>query len=550
MHPLSVRVGIHLGDVLREGDDILGDAVNIASRIEPLAEPGGVCLSEQVATQVRNKVPYQLEDLGRKSLKGVQDPVGVTRVVMPWTASETSAKGPAVPRLAVLPFSNISPDPRDEYFADGLTEELITILSQLQNLQVIARTSVIQYKSAPKPIPQIGAELGVTAILEGSVRKSDDQLRITVQLIDVGSQAHTWANTYDRKLDDIFSIQTEVAKRIAKALKVKLRKAEESRLDERPKVRPDSYLAYLRGRNLMGSSFEEGVLEEARTQFQLAVSLDPRNAAAYSGLADTTNLIGLFHHPDAREGWMRESRTLAEKALELDPDLAEAHSSLALILYNDLKWAAAEREFEKAIALRPSYSNARMYYAQMLMEEVRPDEALRESALAGESDPQSVTGLAIHTQFLVAVRRMEAAWTCLERLQEIDRAGRGYFPTLAYYHLAKRDLQQARQALDRADQVAPGLAWLQSIFWHVRSGELNRARSLLEQVTARPKRERSYELAEAHALLGDLEGCFRLLDQAASERIAAFQFLRNDPDFEPVRRDPRFNDILRKFDLS
>ena len=182
--PLQLRVGIHLGDVQQRGTDIFGDAVNIASRIEPLAEPGGVCLSDPVYVQVRNKVPYQLEKLGPKSLKGVREPIDVYRIVLPWAKEEAPAPGPSPPRLAVLPLVNISPDPRDDYFAAPLTEELITVLSQIRGLRVISRTSVNQNKGTTKPLALIGSELGADSVLEGSVRKAGDRLRIAVQLID------------------------------------------------------------------------------------------------------------------------------------------------------------------------------------------------------------------------------------------------------------------------------------------------------------------------------------------------------------------------------
>jgi adenylate cyclase len=250
---IDLRIGIHLGDVEQHGGDIFGDAVNIASRIEAIAEPGGICLSSAVYEQVRNKIPDTLVKLPPRSMKGVQRPMDLYRVVLPWTVREPLSASPGPARLAVLPFSNISPDPSDEYFADGLTEELITVLSQLKELRVIARTSVMPYKSTSKGIAQIGAELGVATVLEGSVRKAGDQLRITVQLIDVATQEHTWANTFDRKLDKIFAVQSEIAKLIAKQLKVNVRAAEQARLEARPPIRPDSYLAYLKGRSLMRS---------------------------------------------------------------------------------------------------------------------------------------------------------------------------------------------------------------------------------------------------------------------------------------------------------
>jgi adenylate cyclase len=246
--PLRLRIGIHLGDVEVRGTDIVGDSVNVASRIESLAEPGGICVTEPVFGQVHNKVALRLEKIGPAALKGVQFPVSVYRVALPREGDGDVPPSGVSPGLAVLPFSNISPDPNDAYFADGLTEELITVLSQMGGLRVIARTSVASYKSTTKGVAQIGSELRVSSLLEGSVRKAGTRLRVTAQLIDVGSEGHLWAKSYDRELDDIFAVQSELAHEVAEALKVELRASESARMEHRPSVRTDSYLAYLKGR--------------------------------------------------------------------------------------------------------------------------------------------------------------------------------------------------------------------------------------------------------------------------------------------------------------
>ncbi len=217
---IHLRVGIHLGDVVESAGDVSGDAVNVASRIEALAEDGGVCFTRQVYDHVQNKFELSSTNLGYKPLKNVSTPIEVYKMVMPWAEKQViTVQRADSRRIAVLPFTNISPDPNDEYLADGMTEEMITKLSEVSDLKVIARTSIMNYKGKEKGVSQIGKELAVGSIVEGSVRKAGNKIRVTVQLIDAGSEEHLWASNYDRQLDDIFVIQDEVATKVAASLK-------------------------------------------------------------------------------------------------------------------------------------------------------------------------------------------------------------------------------------------------------------------------------------------------------------------------------------------
>jgi len=548
--PFNIRVGIHLGDIQRQGTDILGDAVNIASRVGPLAEPGGVCLSAQVFDQVHNKVAFQLEKLGPKNLKGVREPIDIYRVVLPWVVAGVAVEGPSPPRLAVLPLSNISPDPTDEYFADGLTEELITVLSQIEGLRVIARTSINQYKSTTKSVAQIGAELGVSSVLEGSVRKVGDQIRIAVQLIAVGSQEHVWANSYDRTLDNVFAIQTDVAKRVAKVLKVKLRKTEETRLEKRPTVRSESYLAYLRGRALLSDRSEQ-ILRAAKKEFELAASLDTRNAAAYSGLADVTHILGEVYQGSSWVDWDRDCRALVARALELDPDLADAHNSLAALLGHAYDYAAAEKEFHLALSLNPSYALAHHWYALILEDQARTNEALRQLALAEESDPHSSVVLSNQALILIWHRRLDEARIPIERLGGLDRTGTRNHWLFARYYGAQSDFRRALQEIDLANEREPGEWWPTYIWIYARSGETDKARKLLQEMVGKPaKVAPPGDLAWSHAALGDLDECFHLLETALENHQFYPRVWRTDPALEPVRKDPRFVQLLKRINLA
>jgi adenylate cyclase len=550
---LELRIGVHLGDVEQRGRDIFGDAVNVASRITPCAVPGGVCISGPVFDQVRNKIPNRLEKLDPKQLKNVKFPIDLYSVALPWAASrQAPAESPGATRLAVLPFANISPDAHDEYFADGLTEELITVLSQLTELRVIARTSVSQYKSTSKSIAQIGAELGVSSVLEGSVRKAGNQLRVTVQLIDVDTQAHLWAKTYDRELDNVFSVQMEIAKLVAKNLKVNVAGAEQSRLDARTDVRPDSYIAYLKGRALLHSELPDS-LEAAKAQFELAISLDPMHAAAHSGLADVLQLAGWWRAGVSRRKWAETARRLAARAIELDPNIAEAHGSLALIRWENFEWKAAEEAFRLALLLNPSYSLAHVWYAAFLEDEGRPDEALRETALAERADPLSPGNLFRVAELLIWIGRPDEALAKIHKLGQLEPSSPAYHFLLSRFHLARSEVDLSRKDLLRAVELEPDVrgkaayrAW-----YYVQSGKRAQLKELLRQEEALPESlPVRWVFAAMYAELGDLDECFRLLETARKNHLIYLAPFRLSPRLAHVRRDPRFRMLLKSMHLG
>lgn len=550
--PIHLRIGIHLGDVEPRETDIFGDAVNIASRIEPLASPGGVCISGEVFSQVRNKIPNKLEKLPPTRLKGLQASLDIYRVVMPWTTQGTPSEGPGPTGIAVLPFTNISPDPNDEYFADGLTEELITVLSQLRELRVISRTSVMLYKATPKSASQIGVELGVVSILEGSVRKAGSRLRVTAQLIDARSDRHLWAKTYERQLDDVFAVQAEIAKMVAEALQVELRPAEEARLEARPAVRPDSYLAYLKGRSLMHQQ-EETSFKAAKEQFDLAISLDRQNAAAYSGLSDVVRLVGASYLGMSPNEADETGRRLAERAIELDPNLAEAHASMAATLWLSHDFAGGEEGFKRAISLNPSYSQAHHWYAELLSWQARIDEALVEWALAEGSDPLSPFNLSHHAQLLIWLGRYDEAFAKIQKLGELQPDGLEYHGDLCLYYRVRSEIEPLLKELRRVEELQsePVQKREARAEYYAFSGEQEKCRVFLrEEATSPEPGLPPYSLAWFSALLGDLDECFRWLERAFETPPLPFHALRFDPLFEQVRRDPRFPLLLKKANLA
>src|SRR5256712_4759856 len=246
---ITIRIGLHLGDVVESQGDISGDAVNIASRVQSLAEGGGICVTRQVYDQVQNKFELPLKSLGSRSLKNVKAQLEVYKMVLPWENQQKSTAAQLdTSRVAVLPFANMSPDSSDSYFADGITEEIISTLSGVSGLNVISRTSVMGYKGTTKRVKEIGGELEVGSVLEGSFRKAGNRIRVTAQLIDVRDDRHVWAHSYDRNLDDVFGVQTDIAKQVSDALRVKILAPEIDRIDRKPTESATAYALYLRRR--------------------------------------------------------------------------------------------------------------------------------------------------------------------------------------------------------------------------------------------------------------------------------------------------------------
>jgi len=557
--PLLLRIGIHVGDVEEVDGDILGDTVNVASRIVPLALPGGVCLSEQIAEQIRDKLPYRVERLAPKRLKGVREPVVAYRVVLPGTEREPSAEGTPLPRLAVLPLANISPDAKDEYFADGLTEELISVLSHIRGLRVIARTSVAQYKGTEKPIAQIGAELGVTSVLEGSVRKSGDQLRISVQLIDARTEEHRWAQSYDRKLENIFAIQAEVAEQTANALELEMMGSDRNAVRGRPTSDIAAYDLYLRGIQA-ARRFSPGVAQrlnsgrDATEYFEEAIRRDPQFSAAYSSLANHLLAIGGVTQ-EGREAFSK-ARHYVDRALAIDPSSSEAHTARGnLLMQVDFDWPGAEAELRKALDLNPNNSMAHFWYRSLLTVLQRYSEAKDQLDAGFELDPlwflakrQGVTLYALSGDWDEAVRLAEGL---VENVQGDPHNEMESLSLLAWvYAYVGRPLDAQR--VDRQTRVPsdPYSRLTHAVFraW------LGKRRGVSECLAAWERRAKAeyrspLPVVQAYAQLGKTEQALSRLEQdirkGESYLWASYQL----PYFDPIRDHPRFVAALERFHL-
>jgi adenylate cyclase len=394
---IEFRIGINLGDVIVEDGDIYGDGVNVAARLEGIAEPGAVYISRTVRDFVDGTAEIVLEDLGERQLKNIARPVQVFRIAGPTPVAGAAPASPAVPHkpsIAVLPFMNMSGDAEQEYFSDGITEDLITDLSKISALFVIARNSSFAYKGRSVKVQEIGRDLGVRFVLEGSTRKAGNRVRITAQLIDAGSGGHVWAERFDRELTDIFAAQDEVVEKIVGALAVKLTQNEAQRLHRRATANVEAYETWLRARELLSGSTRDSVLR-AKSMYRRAIEIDPNFAAPHAGLA----LAALSEYvsdwaADPAQA-LDETERWARRAVELNDQEPVSHMALGSVLLWRRDHAGALAEFRRMIELDPNFAQGHSATGLALMYAGRAEEALEAFALAMRLDPH-YPGIVLH----------------------------------------------------------------------------------------------------------------------------------------------------------
>ncbi len=459
---------------------------------------------------------------------------------------------PPVHSIAVLPLKNLSGNPADEYFADGMTDELITNLAKISALRVTSYTSVSKYKITSKPLPQIAQELQVDGIVEGSVLRSGDQIRITAQLIYAPRDQHLWAEEYQRYVRDVLYLQREVARDVAEQVRVTLTPNERKRLATAGAVDPAAYESYLRGRSFWNQRSEASLLK-AIDQFHKAIEVDPGYAPAYSGLADCYTTLGYLSYLDPFDAFPR-ARDAAGKALELDPSLAEAHTSLAYYnLYHAWNWTEAENEFKKAIELNPNYATAHDWYSYYLTAMGRFDEALKEVSRAHELDPLSVTistdigfNHYYHRSYDEAINQLRATLVISPKFPVAHLwLGRAYEQKKMY--------SEAIDEFNKTDAALPGWVVTIAAIGHAygewgHQAEAKQVLMRLNQV-AREKYVTPYGVALVYAGLDDKDQAFAWLNKAIAGRSHWLVWLNLDPRFDRLRSDPRFDELKKRVGL-
>ena len=520
---IEFRIGVNLGDVIVDDDDIYGDGVNVAARLESVAKPGGVAVSSAVRDNIGNKLDLVFEDMGDQDLKNIEFPVRAFNVVIAQAAAKKGGEVETAeadkPSIAVLPFNNMSGDPEQEYFSDGITEDIITDLSKVSGLFVIGRNTSFTFKGKSVQIPEVAAQLGVKFVLEGSVRKAGQRVRVTGQLIDGVSGGHIWADRFDRDLTDIFAIQDEITQTIVDALKIKLLPKEKKAIAQAPTANVEAYTYYLKGRQFFHNSTRV-LLGLSRQMFSKATELDPDYARAYAGIAICdARLVNWYRVEIPTEKIL----AIADKAISLDPSLAEAHAARGIALGNDGQHAEAVDAFSRALALDPNNFDANYLFARYCVTQSDLERSVPLFERAAELQPDDWQSPLLVAPVLHTLGRPEDC-TRYSRLG-IKRAEEA----MLLHPENSRPLQLG----------APNLA---------RLGETERAKEWLERALFLDPDEPivAYNAACTYAQLGDIEAAFAALDKWMPNRGMEMElWLDTDADLDPLRNDPRFTTLVQ-----
>jgi TolB-like protein/tetratricopeptide (TPR) repeat protein len=465
--------------------------------------------------------------------------------------SENTAQ-PKIRSLAVLPMKNLSGDQTQEYLGDGMTEALIARLSGMHDLRVISRTSVMQFKNSQLSVPQIARLLHVDAVVEGSVMREDNRIRVTAQLIRGSTDEHFWSETYDREFGDVFAVQSELARSIAQKVQVTVTGAEHARLTAARPVAPEVYESYLKGRFAFNQSNSRAAVEESIAYFERAVKMDPTFAPAYVGLAAASNSLGTVFIGASPDEMRPKVISAARKALELDPDLAEAHVLLARVLQEQWHWADAEAEYRRALELNPNDADAHAGLALWLLCRGRTDEAVAWAQRGRELDPLAVSGDFI-AWILFQSHRYDEAIRELHSVLAVHPDHAFALLTLGFTLVANNQPADAIPVLEKAISVSHRSPAATGVLIRAYShaGRRKDALRLLEELHQR--RKAGYVPAgafvNAYLGLGENDQAFVWLEQAYKEQSNILQFLKVHPYFDPIRGDPRFADLVRRTGL-
>jgi adenylate cyclase len=544
-HPqIRVRMGVHSGPVNQVTDvndrvNVAGVGINFAQRVMDCGDAGHILLSKRVADDLAQDRLWQplLHELGEIEVKhGVK--LGIvnlynTEVGNPHPPRGLSSQGvpgkeafalpvPDVPEksIAVLAFVNMSNDPENEFFSDGIAEEIINALTKIKALRVAARTSSFAFKGKNEDIGEVGRKLKVNTVLEGSVRKAGDRLRVTAQLINVADGYHLWSERYDRQLEDVFAIQDEIADNIVRALRVVLGEDEKRALEKTPTDNVQAYEYYLRGRQVV-TQLRRSPLQYARRMFDRAIELDPNFARAYAGVADCCSFLYMYW--DSSHANLEGADTSSQRALELDPSSAEAHTSRGVALNLRKDYGAARREFETALKLDPKLFEAHYFYARACLTEGKFEEAILHYRNAWQARPEDYQAIFLSSDALARLGRDD---------EVLEAARLGIKLADAHLELNPDDAR----------------AWYLSGGALMRLGKVDEALERTRRAYAIDPEDAGvlYNVAANYALAGKPDEAINYLEKAIRNGFGQRSWLENDSALDPIRNDPRFQHLLRK----
>ena len=549
---LRLHIGIHSSEVVMQAGEVSGDGVNIAARICALSDGDAPFVSAEVHQAVRNQPHLEATPLGDRELKNVGRPVAVFRMrgeagapSPDPTSTAAPARGP-IKSLAVLPLENLSGDPSQEYFADGMTEALIGDLAQIGSLRVISRTSIMQYKGARRPLPEIARELNVEGIIEGTVLRAGERVRITAQLIRASTDEHIWAERYDRDLTDVLALQSEVAEAVAREVEAKLTPRERVRLANVPVISPEAHDAYLKGRErLEAGKFSEEGLRSAIEYFLEAIASDPSYARAHAALGQCYFYLGQPVGAAPHRWALQEARASALRALELDDDVAEAHEVLSAVKFNhERDYPGAEREGLRAIALDPGCCQL---FAIFLAARGRHEEARVYCMRAAESDPLSLGVKTIRAECFFYARQHDRAIEACARVLDIDPGNQRAHRLLRWAHELLGQYEEAIVAYREGEQLSSDeTARLEKAFAGAgASGYWQFQLERLQESFARTGIGLG-KIAKAHLGLGQTEAALDRLEEAYEVGDSQLTVLKVHPHWDPLRAEPRFIGLLEK----
>jgi adenylate cyclase len=563
---MQFRVGINIGDVIHDEVRIYGDGINIAARLEGIAQPGGICVSAKVREEVLDKLELKLVDFGEHMLKNIARPVHVYAVHLagaaaPELAAPVAPPAPVdnTPSIAVMPFVNMSHDEEFGYFATGVAEEMLNMLAKIPGLRVASRTSAFSFKGKDVDIPTLARSLKVAHVLEGSVRKSGKRVRIVAQLIQASTDSNVWAETYDRDMEDVFAVQDDIAQCVVKELRqtlgldgraaadAELIKAEVAAATKGRSKNVDAYNLYLEGHEYRSRLKQEDTAKAVACYLK-AIQLDPSYAMAWAELSRAySDQAGQTWVPTA-EGYAR-AKAAAQRALAREPELAEGHTALGWVQRaNDWDWRGAEASFQHALKLAPSSTLAMNAAADMLAALGRLDEAIALSRRATKLDPLNIPLHRNLAMYCIAAGQLDEAERVLRQVLQMGSAGLLTYTWLGMLALARGEPHEALKLMSQ--EVSDIFRRVGLAVVHNTLGQLTESDTELASLIEEHGKDSPYQIAEVYGATGDLDKTFEWLETAYTERDPGLSYLRVDPFLLGVHDDARWKPFLVKMGLA